>query len=305
VNVRQRASEYLQKRAKALSSTTLSSFADQLASNPFSKVIDMITELLAKLKEEAASEADHKAWCDKELKDNKLKREKKARASEKLATQVVDLSAEIDEHGKEIQTLSKEQADLTAAMGEATEMRNKEKAKNADTIQDATAGAEAVKKALVILKEFYASQGAFLQQAAHQVPEMAAYKGMSGAKGGVVGMMEVILADFTRLAADTSASETAAAQEYEGFMSDAKTDKKDKHEREVHLRLTKDQSEFELSQLKKSKEGVDEELAKANAYYEDLKPSCLTVHVDYEERAAKRQQEIEALKEAYKILDAK
>merc|ERR1711865_1030526 len=101
-----------------------------------------------------------------------------------------------------------------------------EKSTNTDTMNDAQAGGDATKAALVVLKEFYASQGSFLQQ----VPEMAAYKGMSSAKGGVVGMLEVITSDFARLHADTKASESAAAAEYASFMGDAKTSKKAKHD---------------------------------------------------------------------------
>merc|ERR1719498_856455 len=104
---------------------------------------------------------------------------------------------------KKIATLQKEQADLTKAMSEATAQRTKEKATNTDTMADAKAGEDATKAALVVLKEFYASQGSFVQQ----VPEMAAYKGMSSAKGGVVGMLEVIVSDFARLFADTKAAE--------------------------------------------------------------------------------------------------
>merc|ERR1719198_2777669 len=167
----------------------------------------MIKDLVAKLKEEAAAEAEHKAWCDEQLHDNKIKREKKTSKVEKLTATIEGLTEDIDTMGKKIATLAKEQADLTKAMSEATAQRNKEKATNADTMADAKAGEEATKAALVVLKEFYASQGSFLQQA----PEMAAYKGMSSAKGGVVGMLEVISSDFARLYADTKASETAAA----------------------------------------------------------------------------------------------
>merc|ERR1719310_2736843 len=116
--------------------------------------------------------------------------------------------------GKKIKTLAKEQADLTVAMNEATTLRMSEKAKNTDTMKDAAAGEEATKAALVVLKEFYSSQASFLQQ----VPEMAEYKGMQSAKGGVVGMLEVITSDFARLLADTKAAETAAATEYDSFI---------------------------------------------------------------------------------------
>ena len=40
----------------------------------------------------------------------------------------------------------------------------------------------------------------------------------------------------------------------------------------------------------------------ANRYYEKLKPSCIETGVSHEERAAKRQEEIESLQEALRIL---
>merc|ERR1719182_1080312 len=200
-----------------------------------------------------------------------------------------------------IATLSKEQADLTRAMSEATAQRNKEKATNTDTMKDAAAGEEAVKAALTVLKEFYASQGSFLQQ----VPEMAAYKGMSSAKGGVVGMLEVIVSDFVRLFADTKAAEDSAAKEYAEFMSDAKASNKAKHDLEFKTKLKKEEAQFQKGRVSKDLKATQEELDKALEYQEYLKPVCLEVHVSYEERVARRKEEIEALKEAYDILDQK
>merc|ERR1719265_1386503 len=155
-----------------MSSETLSKFAVELSANPFAKVVEMIKTLLARLKEEAAAEADHKAWCDEQLKNNKLKREKKATQLEKLAAEIEELNGQIDTMAKQIATLIAEQAALTKAMAEATEQRTSEKADNEATIADAQAAIEAVKQALVILREFYTSQAspAFLQR--RQVPEL-------------------------------------------------------------------------------------------------------------------------------------
>merc|ERR1719181_527203 len=170
-------------------------------------------------------------------------------------------------------------------------------------MSDAKAGEDATKAALVVLKEFYASQGSFVQQA--QVPEMAAYSGMSSAKGGVVGMLEVIVSDFARLFADTDAAEKAAAKEYSEFMADAKASKKSKHDLEFKTKLAKDQAEFEKGETTKDLKATQKELDKALDYQQHLKPICLEVHVSYEERVARRKEEIEALKEAYEILDRK
>merc|ERR1719409_952469 len=275
--VRQRAANFLQKRAGALDSRALSELSLKMLDSPFAKVIDMIESLLAKLKEEAAAEADHKAWCDEQLKENKLKRNKQTAAVERLQATVQSLQSQIEDMAATIATLLKEQEELTKAMAEATNVRQAEKKENLAIIADAKAGNAAVKEALVILREFYASQGSFLLQS-KQVPEMAEYKGMGGAKGGVVGMLEVIETDFARLEADTTAAETQAAAEYATFMSDSQASKKAKHDLEYKTSLTKDQTEFEKSQTQKELALEEEELAKANEYFAYLKPSCIEVH---------------------------
>jgi len=303
VATRQAAADFLQRRARTLESKTLMSLAAQVAASPFAKVIGMIEDLIAKLKEEANAEAQHKQWCDEQLKANKLKRNKKTTKVDELTAAIEELDGKIKETGDTITRLIAEQAELAKAMKEATAQREKEKAKNLDTIADAKAGRAAVKAALAVLRDFYSKQAAFLQ--AHQVPEMAEYKGMQGSSKGVIGMMEVIESDFARLEADTTAAEEQAAKEYDEFMSEATATKKVKHDEEVKLKLEKDQDEFEVSQLQKDLKANQKELDSANAYYEELKPACLEVHVSYEERAAKRKEEIAALKEAYEILDQK
>jgi len=299
---RQQAAAFLKTRASALSSRTLDNLVSKMAASPFAKVIDMIETLLAKLKQEAQEEAAHKEWCDEQLKTNKMKRDKKTASVERLSAEQESLDGQIESMGNDIAKLVQEQADLSKAMLEATEQREAENTENTQTIADAAAGAEATKSALVVLREFYAKQS-FMQ--ADQAPEMAAYSGMSSAKGGVVGMLEVIESDFKRLEADTKAAEKQAATEYDTFMADAKSDTKQKHDTEAKTRLDKDQAEFERGRVHEDLVDVEAELAKANEYYETLKPSCLEVHVSYEERVAKRKEEIESLKGAYQMLAAK
>jgi len=301
VSSRQRLVTFLSRKAALLSSTELKNLAAQVESNPFDKVVGMIKDLVAKLKEEAAAEAEHKQWCDEQLHDNKLKREKKTSKVNKLTATIEALTQDIASMAKKIQTLKEEQVDLTMAMSKSTTQRDQEKATNKDTMADAAAGEQATKAALVVLKEFYASQGSFVQQ----VPEMAAYKGMSSAKGGVVGMLEVITSDFARLFADTKASEGAAQTEYDAFMKDATASSKAKHDLEFKTSLEKDKTEFESGETTKDLESTQSELDKALEYQQYLKPVCLEVHVSYEERVAGRKAEIAALKEAYGVLDRK
>ena len=181
-------------------------------------------------------------------------------------------------------------------MAEATTLRQDEHAQNTEAIADVIAGAEAVKRALVLLNEFYSEQPAFLQQE----PDMQAYQGMQSSKKGVLGMLEVIQADFLRLKADTSSAEHAAATGHETFMKQSEKAKTEKHKAEVQLRLDVDQREFEKSQTDKDLKASEQELQHASDYYAELRPSCLEVHVSFEERMAGRQAELEALKEVIK-----
>merc|ERR1712157_274288 len=126
-----------------------------------------------------------------------------------------------------------------------------------------------------------------------------------GSNVGVLGMLEVIQTDFARLGVETENAEKAAALSHDKFMKFSMEVKEKKHAMEVKLRLDKDQVEYELEETKKDLSATEEELARANKYFEYLRPNCLEIHVNWDERVARRQEEVAALKEAYAILDRK
>merc|ERR1711862_903974 len=203
--------------------------------------------------------------------------------------------------------LQQKLAELEAAMAKATVMRQKEKAENEATIKDSTIAERAVAQALVVLKEFYAKAGeatALLQQQP-EAPEIfdSPYKGMQAENGGVVGMIEVIQSDFARLEAETKASEATAQKEYDAFMTDSKVDKEAKTT-DIEHKTAKKQDENQAMTLKRADlEGTQKELDAALAYFDKLKPSCVDAGVSYEDRVARRKEEIESLQEALRILN--
>jgi len=55
----------------------------------------------------------------------------------------------------------------------------------------------------------------------------------------------------------------------------------------------------------KDVKAMRKELKEANEFYENLRLTCLKAPASYEERVSKRKEEIEALENAYRLLDSK
>jgi chromosome segregation ATPase len=298
-----RVAAYLKSQGSKINSRVLSALAMRVADDPFKKVKKMIKDLIVKLMEEANEEAEHKGWCDTELSTNEQTRKEKTEAVETLHAEIDELEASIAKLTEDITDLTKAVADLDAAVASATNIREEEKAKNTVTIKDSQDAQTAVAQALSVLKEFYAKAGeatSFVQE-----PEVfdEPYKGMGSENGGVVGMIEVIQSDFARLESETSASESEAQKQYDEFMSDSSVDKAQKTKDIEHKSGKKQNQEQALQEKKTDLDGTQKELDAALAYYEKLKPSCVDAGVSYEDRVARRKEEIESLQEALRILN--
>jgi histone H3/H4 len=309
-----RAADYLRAQAGRLNSRVLSSIAARARADPFVKVKKMIKDLIVRLMEEANEEASHKGWCDTELATNEKTRRMKTEAVELLNANIDELVASIAKLTEELAELSAAVADLEKAMEEATKLRAEEKEKNAQTVTDSQEAQTAVAQAITVLKEFYegaAQATALLQQSAHgkkQEPPAifeSPYKGMQSENGGVVGMLEVIQSDFARLEAETTAAEETAQKEYETFMTDSKVDKEAKTTDIANKQTKKGNEESALAVAKSDLEATQKELDAALLYFDKLKPSCVDADVSYEDRVARRKEEIASLQEALKILEGK
>jgi len=306
-DVQGRAAAYLQERAEQTGSRVLSQIATRVQEDPFRKVKKMIKDLIVRLMEEANDEAEHKGWCDTELSTNKQTREEKTSAVETLRTEIDGLEASIQQLAQDLEDLAMAIEALDKAMAEATKLRQAEKAENLATIKDAKEAQTAVAEALAVLKEFYAKAGeatALVQQQPTPPPIFdSAYTGMQSESGGVIGMIEVIEADFARLEADTTAAEEAAQKEYDEFMTDSAADKEAKTTDHDHKTAKKEDQEQMLASKNEDHANTQKELDAAMAYFDKLKPSCVEAGVSYDSRVSNRKEEIESLQEALKILN--
>jgi hypothetical protein len=311
--LQERISIFLADRAKSIDSRLLSLVSQRVAVDPFSKVKKMVKDLISKLMEEGTSETEHKGWCDTELATNKVTRDAKSEEVSKLKADIENLNAEIAQLTQDIEDLTSGVAELDAAMADQTKERNEAKAANAVTIKEAKEAQAAVTSAIAVLKDFYAKSAeakAFVQKSkktsgpADDAPETfeGAYKGQLPEGGSVVDFLEVILSDFARLEAETASSEATESDNYQNFMHESKKDKALKENEIGHKENTKVNKESDLHATTSELKSTQEQLDKAGVYYEKLKPTCVDSGITYEERVKRREEEIQSLQEALKIL---
>jgi len=302
----------LRTEAKKLNSPLLTQLAVQVAADPFAKLKKLIQELIERLLQEAADEANHKGWCDKEMAKAKQARTHNSDDIVEFNDRLAENEALRDKLQDEILKLETEIAELTAELAKTTKMRSDEKAENAATIKEAEEGLEAVQMAYNVLAKFYKKAGdakvEFAQQPDLGAPDSGfdsgeAYKGAGGKSGGILGMLEVIISDFKRTIKVTTEEEAKAAQE---FIEYERKTKMSIIQKKSSLDSKSKELESTLEALAADKEAMVASQALLDQAIKELlelHEACVDTGMSYAERAALREQEIESLKKALCILD--
>merc|ERR1719156_425754 len=140
---------------KKYKSPVLSTLAIKVAEDPFVKIKGMIQEMIEKLLEEEADEANHKGWCDEEISKTVKDRDYRLADIEALHASLEELNAREEKLTLEKAELEEQIATLNSDYTNQTAARAEEKSENEYTIDEAKDGVSAIKQALEILSHFY------------------------------------------------------------------------------------------------------------------------------------------------------
>merc|ERR1719502_1221393 len=257
--------------------------------DPFAKVKGLITDMIATLESEAEEDASQKAYCDKEMSETTAKKDELQAESDKLSTKIAQDKAASAKLKEEAATLQKELADMAKAKAQADTLRAEEKATFEKNSAEMKLGIEGVKKALAVLKEYYAKDDS--------------HGSAEGAGSGIIGLLEVAESDFTKGLTEMTAAEESAAADYEAYCKEDEiatvTKQKDvEYKGKEAAGLDKN-----VAELSGDLDNVSEELAAVMKALDKLKEMCVAKAEPYAERKARREAEIAGLKEALQILD--
>merc|ERR1719503_439442 len=302
---RSKASELLSAVAKKFHNPRLSTLANQVKLDAFTRVKKAIDDMVTQLIKEKEDEIKHKDFCVEEFNTNQLQTEKKEREKEDLLAKIEDLQMTIKTLTSEIDTLKSEIAEMQVQMKRAGEDREKENKDFQQTVADQRASQKLLAAALNILKGFYEKKESFLQKqepaGPPPPPGFKEFKKNAGA-GGVMGMIQQIINDAKAMEAEAIRAEEDAQKAYEGFVKDTNASVDTKNKDIANKSEEKARSEEDLVQANTEKESVLIELEQLSNYNAELHASCDFILKNFEIRQTARDEEVEALKQAKAIL---
>merc|ERR1719353_1940361 len=98
----------LRSQSHTLKSPKLAALATEVGKSPFDKITKLIQELIERLHQEAADEANHEGWCKKSITLAKEQRESKAKTVHQLNDVLANNEAKRDKLTEEIGNLEAE-----------------------------------------------------------------------------------------------------------------------------------------------------------------------------------------------------
>jgi len=257
----------------------------------FGKIKGLITDMIAKLEEEAAADAEHDAYCQKEMKETETKKADKEAEVKKLTTKIDQQTADSAQLKEEVAELQATVAALQKSEAEGAKLRAEEKAAYTKNKAELEQGVEGVKKALKVLTDYYAKAD-------------KAHGASSGSSEGIIGLLEVCESDFSKELAEVVSTEESAAAAFETQSKENELELTTKSQ-DIKYK-TKESKELDKSstEIASDLSTVQEELDAVLEYYSKIKGECVAKAEPYEEIVARRTAEIAGLKEALEILES-
>merc|ERR1719189_2268388 len=260
------------------------------SSDSLAKIKRLISEMIARLEQEAGADATRKAFCDKELAESNQKKSDKSAEIAKLSTRIGQMSAKSTQLKDEVAALQSQLAKLAKSQADMNRIRQEEK----DTFIESKAvlekGLAGIKAALKILTEYYAQDGK-----AHDAAE--------GAAGSIISLLEVVEADFSKNLAQITADEGAASAEHDQVSKENEIEKTAKEQSvKYKAKEAKDLDKFS-AELIADRSGVQAELDAVQQYLTGIEAQCIDKAGTYAARKEHREAEIAGLKEALQILE--
>jgi len=314
--------ELVRRLAKREHSTALAQLASRISAvarygassgeDVFSKVRGLIQDMIAKLEKEAGSEATEKAYCDEQIAKTEAKKGELEDDISKMTSKIDQSAANSAKLKAQVQDLQAQLAALARTQAEMDKIRIETRADYGAAKADLELGLSGVRKALVVLRDYYggaaslvqddAKPGAFMQRM-EQPTAPVQHSKSTGAGASIAEILEVVESDFATNLAKEETEEADAQSEYEK-VSQENAVTKTLREQDVKYKTQEAKSlDTTIAEYSSDRETANTELSAVLDFYGKIKERCIAKPETYAERARRREAEIKGLKEALSILE--
>merc|ERR1719498_171881 len=280
----------------------------------FGKIIKMIDDLVVDLKAEQGVDDDKKSYCLAEFDKAEDKKKELDLDISDLGKAIADGEEQIATLAEEIKALQAGIKDLDKSVAEATATRKEEHDDYVETLAQNNAAKDVLAFAKNRLQKFYNPKlyvpppkrdVAFAQSKAAPPPPPEAnlaYKKSGSEGGGVINMIDLLVADIDKENQTMEVDEKDAQQDYEQFMADS-SDKRALDSKAITDKsAAKAETESEVETNKDTKGSKMLEAMETAKYLGGLHEECDWLLKNFDARKAARSGEIDALGKAKAVL---
>jgi len=293
------------------------------AADPFVKIKGMLSEMIKKLSREQRSDGTEQEYCNKEMKKTKANREELTDDSEGLKAKIdqaaaasTKLKSQVKDLQYELLTLEKLTKEMSSARNDAHKVFETDK-------DDLSQGLNAIRSAIHVLRDYYAQdkedESLLQTQTATEDSDSDSesdgdsdvmsqpkppqkFEKSGGAGQGIIGTLEVVESDLAKNMAELQTEEDDAQTAYQKEVQQGKVSKAEKDQDVTYNIREYTSLDKSVADLSSDLASTNEELAAVNEYFAKVKDRCVAKPDKYEDRKARREQQIKGLEEAKSII---
>jgi hypothetical protein len=271
----------------------------------FVKVNEAMGGMIKDLNTQIAEDVKTKDFCNDALHKNEMAQALKARDIEELEAKIADLTSLVSQLAKDISELEASMAEMKVQMKRAGEDRELENSDFQATVADQRQTVKLLQQALEVLKGVYAKK--FIQtNDTHKhagPPPPTGFKAYKKQDGGVMGMIQDIIADSETLEKDCIKAEGDAQKAYESFVKDTNAALEVAQRSHTDKSAEKALAEADKVAATKAHDAATSEQEQNMAENADLHKSCDFLLQNFDLRQSTMSQEIEAIEQAKAVIN--
>jgi len=278
----------------------------------FDKVIKMIDNMVALLKQEQLDDDHKKEYCEMQFDTADDKKKALERTEGKLTASIADAKESIATLADEIKALGEGIKDLDKTVAEATANRKEENSDFKTLFASDAAAKELLEFAKNRLNKFYnpklyKPEAMMAQIRSHDAPPPppeapGAYKKKGEESGGVISMIDSLVAELDKEMTEAETEEKLAQEEYEELMADSAQKRAADSKSLADKGALKSETEEELVKMQDEHKSTVKELMATEEYISQLHAECDWLIQYFDVRKEARTGEMDALTKAKAVL---